>query len=227
MKPNKIFLVRHGESEGNVNKKIYAEKPDYAVRLTERGRSQSQIAGSFIKEKSGNSSIGVYYSPFLRTIDTLNSVVETLGTNYINKDYVREDARLREQEWYSRFPLCEYNLEAEKDRLTYGTFFYRFNSGESNADVYDRMSTFISDLKLEFNNRDFPSNLILVTHGMAMRVFLMRWFNKTASEFETWSNPKNCELWMLTHNNNGEYDFPFNSLKTHVLKHSYQVKVNI
>lgn len=38
MKPNKLFLVRHGESEGNVNKSIYAEKPDYTLELTEAGK---------------------------------------------------------------------------------------------------------------------------------------------------------------------------------------------
>jgi broad specificity phosphatase PhoE len=38
MKPKRIILVRHGESESNVDKDILKQKPDFAVNLTLKGR---------------------------------------------------------------------------------------------------------------------------------------------------------------------------------------------
>ncbi len=29
MKPKRIILIRHGESEGNTDRNIYSQKPDY------------------------------------------------------------------------------------------------------------------------------------------------------------------------------------------------------
>lgn len=39
MRPNRIILVRHGESEGNLDKYKYRTTPDYALNLTQRGLS--------------------------------------------------------------------------------------------------------------------------------------------------------------------------------------------
>ncbi len=45
MKPNRIILIRHGESEGNINRSIYAERPDYSLELSEKGKEQAREAG--------------------------------------------------------------------------------------------------------------------------------------------------------------------------------------
>src|ERR1043165_10279621 len=37
MKPQRIILIRHGESKGNIDRSIYAERPDYALELSENG----------------------------------------------------------------------------------------------------------------------------------------------------------------------------------------------
>jgi len=58
MKPNIIIVVPHGESEANINKKLYEDKPDHLMGLTESGNEQCVEAG--IKLKSlldGNRSI--------------------------------------------------------------------------------------------------------------------------------------------------------------------------
>ena len=49
MKPNRIILVRHGESEGNADKHQYRTIPDYALMLTPRGIEQARQAGKEIK----------------------------------------------------------------------------------------------------------------------------------------------------------------------------------
>lgn len=48
------------------------------------------------------------------------------------------------------------------------------------------------------NDNAFPRNLVVVGHGMTMRLMIMAMFNKTVKEFETWVKPNNCEVWCLT-----------------------------
>jgi len=45
MKPNRIILIRHGESEGNFDKSIYSKTPDYALEISEIGIKQCHEAG--------------------------------------------------------------------------------------------------------------------------------------------------------------------------------------
>jgi hypothetical protein len=37
--PFRIIIVRHGESEGNVDESAYARLPDWQINLTDKGRS--------------------------------------------------------------------------------------------------------------------------------------------------------------------------------------------
>jgi broad specificity phosphatase PhoE len=45
----------------------------------------------------------------------------------------------------------------------------------------------------------------MVTHGMTIRLFLMRWFHYTVSEFEELSNPSNCAIVIMELQENGKY----------------------
>jgi broad specificity phosphatase PhoE len=65
MKPNRIILVRHGESEGNVDKNHYLTIPDYALNLTLDGIEQARQAGNEIKEIIGSENLYVYLSPYV------------------------------------------------------------------------------------------------------------------------------------------------------------------
>ena len=52
------------------------------------------------------------------------------------------------------------------------------------ADVYDRMTIFEDHLVRDINAGRFSKNtsLVLVTHGLALRIFLMRWFHWTVDQ---------------------------------------------
>ena len=60
MRPNRIILVRHGESEGNADKYQYKTVPDYALMLTPNGIAQARQAGNEIKEIIGAENILKY-----------------------------------------------------------------------------------------------------------------------------------------------------------------------
>lgn len=215
MKPNKIILIRHGESEGNVDKKIYFHKPDYALNLTETGRRQAQETGRALFKILQSPAIS-YVSPFFRTRETFDN-----ANLFLDSKTVRIDPRLREQEWGHLRTGDDYNgIENERDK--YGTFYYRFPDGESCADVFDRISDFLNTLHRDFEKPDYPENCIIVTHGMTIRLFLMRWFHETVEKFESWRNPKNGEFFILEKQSNGKY-LLLNEPRTYAkLKHSYQ-----
>lgn len=48
-------------------------------------------------------------------------------------------------------------------------------------------------------------NLIIVSHGLASRVFLMKWFKWTVEQFEHLNNLGNCELRVMQLGEGGEY----------------------
>ena len=54
MKPKRILLIRHGESEGNVNKGMYGQKPDYALLLSDKGKQQARDAGVRLRKIVGD-----------------------------------------------------------------------------------------------------------------------------------------------------------------------------
>ena len=229
MKPESIFLIRHGESSGNVDKTEYSNTPDYAVTLTDRGIKQAKEAGKLLNNNCVDSDdkFAVYYSPFFRTIQTLNNIATQFPPKFFDKRWVREEPRLREQEWCGKLPIEGYSFKQEKERFQYGHFYYRFHGGESCSDVYDRVSDFMDTLHRDFSKPDYPKNALLVTHGMTLRVFLMRWLHKTVEEFESWGNPKNCEIFVLKKNLYNKYDL-ITPLKVNTNdRHEYKCKLEI
>jgi len=219
MKPERIFIVRHGQSQGNVNREIYKTVPDYALQLTELGKIQAAQAGYSLSDYISYQSVQWYVSPFWRTRQTYLGIRSKMVTN---SEKYYEDPRLREQEWNQKLGSREgYRDNEEVERDSYGHFYYRFNSGESCADVYDRMSDFFGTLFRDFEKKDFPRNAVIVTHGMTMRLLIMRWFHNSVEEFETWANPHNCEYLLLERGENEKYVLK-TPLRKHTIKHPYQ-----
>ena len=123
--------------------------------------------------------------------------VEALGLGVPRED-VRIEPRLREQDW-ANFQDPADIAEQKRLRNEYGHFYYRFTHGESGSDVYDRVSTFLESLwrYIEAKPADSGSHpmsnqsLVIVTHGLTMRLFCMRWFHWSVEYFESLENPVN------------------------------------
>ena len=79
-----------------------------------------------------------------------------------------------------------------EERVKYGRFFYRFPNGEAGLDVYSRVSSFIGTLRQA--RMEPGSSVLIVTHGLAIRLFLMRWFHWTVEQFEVTRNPGLCDM---------------------------------
>lgn len=219
VKPKRIILIRHAESEGNVNKDIYKEKPDYALHLTEKGRRQAHDVGKKLREVIDPwETVKFYVSPFWRARETYLEIVKWFHKSFLDPTY--EDPRLREQEWGHTSGMA-YSGQYEKERDAYGHFYWRFPNGESCADVFDRMSDFIQTLHRDFQKENFAGNIVIVNHGMGMRLFLMRWLHYTVEEFEKIGNPENCGMYILELQDNDKYKL-VTPLRQHELKHDWQ-----
>ena len=197
--PRRIILVRHAESEGNVDNAAYTYLPDPQVPLTPKGWRQALQAGEKIRRtievgSGGSGSVGrlfFYTSPYLRSKQTYEGVAQAFAPHEIAG--VQEEVQLREQD-FGNFQDAEGKQREKAERLRFGRFFYRFPNGESGADVYDRMTLFEDHLVRDINAGRFSgdSSLVLLTHGLAARVFLMRWFHWTVDQFMRVYNPPNA-----------------------------------
>ena len=222
--PNKLILIRHGESEGNVSQNIYATKPDNSLTLTKLGWEQARLAGKALKESiiGPNESIHFIVSPYVRTVETFHGILAAWVdpsefSHIFDKDdrtfawYKKcfemgitwsEDPRIREQDFGNYQDIATIK-KAKEERHEFGPFYYRFPHGESASDVFDRVSTFLDSLWRSFDSKK-TKNYVIVTHGISIRVFLARYFRYTIDQFSILSNPKNAEMIVLGHDGNGK-----------------------
>uniref|UniRef100_A0A1D2AFU0 Broad-range acid phosphatase DET1 n=1 Tax=Auxenochlorella protothecoides TaxID=3075 RepID=A0A1D2AFU0_AUXPR len=198
--PIRIVLIRHAESEGNVDNIAYTYLPDSRVPLTTYGWQQALTAGERVREVSSGDAhpprLFFYTSPYLRSKQTFEGVAAAFDPGQIMG--AQEEVQLREQD-FGNFQDAEGKQREKAERLRFGRFFYRFPNGESGADVYDRMTIFEDHLVRDINAGRFgpDATLVLVTHGLALRIFLMRWFHWTVEEFMGVFNPPNAEPLVL------------------------------
>ena len=201
MIPKRIILVRHGESEANVDRTVYARVPDWQIALTEQGVAQAREVGRKIAGLIGDGAFGVFSSPYVRTEQTKNAMLAGIGREPVF-DY--QDPTLREQE-YGNMPPTDENEANRAFRKRFGYFFYRFPEGESCADVYDRMALFLDSLYRRFDRPSCPENIIIVSHGTAIKCFLARWYHWSIERFESIGQLPNCHISLMSREGNGTF----------------------
>lgn len=150
-------------------------------------------------QPTGKSKFALWYPPsFPSGYYENKSNVEDDGTDsdkHFLSYRVKDDPRIREQD-FGNFQQITGMQDVMKKRSTYGHFFYRFHEGESAADVYDRVASFQETLfrYFERTNKRPRDVVVLVTHGIYCRVFLMKWFRWTYEEFESFTNVPNGSM---------------------------------
>ena len=181
-----VKLVRHGESRSNTGELNPQKVGDHTIPLTERGRQQAHQVGGVLGEAFIRSSL-VYVSPYRRTRETLEAL---LGGADVDPNSIRifEDPRLREVEHgYG-------DVDAQQEqRCIHGWFYYRFQGGESPADCYDRTSSFLESLMRQAERKN-TSQALVVTHGLTIRCFVMRFLHLSVEQFESLANPENGDV---------------------------------
>jgi broad specificity phosphatase PhoE len=182
-----IKLVRHGESQANTGEVTHRDVGDHLIQLTPRGVEQARAIGRSIGKEFFEEKSLLYSSPYLRTRQTLKHILEGAGTASPPLR-IFEDPRLREVEHGYE------DLEGQwARRQTHGWFYYRFQGGESPADCFDRTSTFLESLMRQVQRKN-AEHCIVVSHGLTIRCFVMRFLHLSVEDFDEMANPHNCDV---------------------------------
>lgn len=90
------------------------------------------------------------------------------------------------EQQFGNFQNGEEMQVCKAHRSDFGRFYYRFPQGEAGLDVYNRASSFISTMFRDWSRIDpevqKDMSVIVVTHGLTLRLFLMRWYQYTVRE---------------------------------------------
>jgi len=203
------LLVRHGESLGNLDEATYTRIPDWKIPLTERGVQESISAGLQISRllEHPDANAFIYVSPYMRARATLDEVLKLVDPAKVVS--VREEPRISEQQFGNLQSVARMR-EAKLRRNEFGRFYYRFDDGESALDVYSRVSSFIATVYRDIDTLERrgvltpETNIVIISHGLSARTFLMRWFQLSVQMFEQLSNQPNGTLLVMERRENAK-----------------------
>lgn len=187
-----IVLLRHGESEANKEPKIYANKYDHVIELTDKGKDQARKVGQDIKKIFKNKPLDVFVSSYKRTKQTWENVKIGLDRNNLTVEY---DPRLREQE-HTQWKDPAERLKRLQDAKEMG-FFYRYKFAESSADVYERIVTFLDGLRINRKLFNHENDCLIVSHNITLKAILMRYYRIDDEFFTQIPDLDNCKAIVL------------------------------
>lgn len=151
---NKYFVMRHGESDANLEGHTVSIDPDYKDALTPKGKTQ--VEESADKLKKDNFDL-IITSPFVRTRESAEVAAEILG---LNNEAIITDSRLGEwvvgKGWQGK-PWTEVHKERRKLN---DSFTEALPGGESLLDVRKRCLEFMYDIDSQYKNK----NILIVAH---------------------------------------------------------------
>ncbi|HCG7227983.1 TPA: histidine phosphatase family protein [Vibrio parahaemolyticus] len=150
----RIFVLRHGETEFNADKKLQGHCNS---SLTSKGSDQARRVGTTLKQYVENRPFRVYSSTLGRALQTSQIVCEELNYSYEN---LNKEPRLKEfslGEWEQRtIPSLEQeipNLLAQND------WYLQAPNCETYESVRERLSSWLSDVTHD-------EDIVVVSHGL-------------------------------------------------------------
>lgn len=156
--PNKLFLVRHGEAENNVQEIINSDLNNDIYHLTEKGRWQIGKLAEELKEQKIDL---IFCSPILRTKETAQILAEILGLDVVADKRLIEfgQGRLSDKthsEFVSVFPNWPEEIKNEREK----------HGVESEEAAQKRLKEFVDELNDKYQNR----NIIVISHGDPLQI---------------------------------------------------------
>jgi broad specificity phosphatase PhoE len=178
--PSALWLVRHGESAGNVARDaaeagglpvIELAHRDVDVPLSTTGQRQSRALGRwFASQPETDHPTVIFSSPYVRSMQTASLVLAEARPTRPVVQIV--DERLREKEFgildrLTRAGItARYPAEATRRQET-GKFYYRPPGGESWVDVILRLRSVIDTIQLQYRRE----RVLIVAHQVVVLCF--------------------------------------------------------
>ncbi len=189
--PERLWIVRHGQSAGNLARdraheagaiRIELDQRDVDVPLSPLGRDQADALGRWFAAGKGNGRPDVILaSPYVRAQDTARRFRDAGGAD--PGEPVCVDERLREKEFGVLDGLTTAGIrtlapeQAEFRRLL-GKFYHRPPGGESWCDVIFRLRSLLDTVSLHYRGR----RVMIVAHQVV--VLCLRYVIENLSEEE-------------------------------------------
>lgn len=152
---NEYFVMRHGESESNV-KGVISANIDNQDELTATGKEQTMTTAQALKDQNIDMIIA---SPFMRTTQTAQLVMETLG---LAEDALVFDERIREFDLDDSFEGKRWHDDYAANFATWEERFTKELPGSENRrDVMKRMGEFLYDIESTYKGK----RILIVSHG--------------------------------------------------------------
>lgn len=177
----KVFVVRHGETAWNKEKKLCGR---FDIDLDETGRSQvREVAGKLQREQGANRIRHIVASPLRRARETAGIIADALGLSF------ETDGRIAER----GFGDCEGSPFDDPNYVSSRRepFMRLPGGGESLCDMAARIYPFLDELP-----RRFPDggNVLLVCHGAMSKIVRTYFMSLTTEEYFSYPIP-NCCVW--------------------------------
>ena len=176
--PDRLWIVRHGESAGNVARdaaqaaklpRIDLAGRDVDVPLSALGNRQADSLGRWFAEQPDDYRPDVVLSsPYLRARTTAARIRDAGGLAPVVSDYL-VDERLREKEFGILDRLTRYGIEQEQPeqadfRKILGKFYHRPPGGESWCDVILRLRSALDTITLHHSGQ----RVLIVGHQVVV-----------------------------------------------------------
>ncbi len=200
--PERLYIVRHGESAGNVARDAAVEAGeriididirDVDVPLSELGQSQATALGRWFGALPGTERPNIVLtSPYLRARHTAGLIVKTAGMREDSYSLI-VDERFREKEFGILDRLTAVGVreqfpdQAEFRRLL-GKFYHRPPGGESWCDVILRLRSATEMISREYCGQ----RVLIVCHAVV--VLCMRYIIEHLTESELLAIDKKAEI---------------------------------
>ena len=201
--PDELWIVRHGESAGNVARdRAYADglavidvaQRDVDVPLSALGEQQAAALGGWLAElpASGRPTT-VLTSPYLRALETARTVARCGGLAPNARTTI--DERLREREFGVLDRLTKVGIEQRFPehaamRARMGKFYFRPPGGESWCDVILRLRSFLDTISIHHSRRG--ARLLVVAHQVI--VLCLRYLIEELTEHEVLAIDRAAEV---------------------------------
>ena len=202
--PERIWVVRHGQSAGNIARDhaeannitlIELEHRDADVPLSSLGARQSQALGSWVVGLAEPQRPQIVLSsPYVRARQTAQAVVDALGRDR----HLIIDERLREKEFgvldrYTSSGIVATFPELAAQRQLVGKFYFRPPGGESCCDVILRLRGVVGDLQ----RNHAGARVMIVAHQVivnCMRYLLEGMDEQTILDIDREGDVPNCGI---------------------------------
>ena len=215
-RPIRLFLVRHGQSEANLDKSVNGRLPDHRIALSAEGHRQAAEAGTYLAQAlAPGHRTRILCSPYTRTRQTSAGIEAALEKAGVRFDK-REAIELRELAFGLFDGVADADLPKlfpreyehyEKHRRFEGEFFAPMPLGESRCDVADRVKEVFGIILRDAakERADRVTDFIIVSHGVTIRCFRMQWMHYPWEWYEREKNPNNCAVQLIEGRDGGGY----------------------